>query len=76
MGRDNYDGNLAALNQYLDEQDRLDAQDRWLEAECERIMADDADLLDLVRTMDPQLSVDEALMAQARHNYEQVSDET
>lgn len=60
MSRINTDGNIAALNEYPAEQDRLDADDRWIESECERIMEDDAELLELVRTMDTRISFNEA----------------
>ena len=64
------DGNTAALNAYLREQDRQDAIAHWLEMEEERLYHDDAELLAIVRDMADDDTLPEALHRAAIRNME------
>ena len=68
------DGNTAALNAYLREQDRQDAIATAIEEEEMRIFNDDAELLAIVRDMADDDTLPEALHRAAIRNLESAHD--
>lgn len=69
------DGNTAALNAYLREQDRQESIAHWLELEEERLYHDDAELLAIVRDMADDDTLPEALHRAAVRNLEDTRDD-